>query len=409
VTTPKTEFRPNPERAIHLHGEINHALVHRLTPQILTLQSQSREPITAYIDSNGGSPQLMIALLRLIKAPTQDYGEPCELITVVTRLAASAAADFLSTGDYALAYPGSRILFHGVRATDDKPLTAERMSLLAQYLRLSNESSARQLTSEVEFRFIFRFVSSMPQFDAVRAEQGDDDMTDLDCFLKIISGNLSYSAKEVLKTAIQRYKRYDALVNYVNKKTRSLPASKTPLEREGAQIRAIVDFEVKNNKRLPHWSFQGAGINRLVDDFLLFREHQAMAGSDRFKWFCERICPLLVVDDVMDEIERLAEPARTERILQEIGPPLEPIWSFFVALCHSLQHGENELTAVDAYWLGLIDEVYGDEDLHGIRTVLENMPPETEEEDAEEEATNDAAAEAAGAEAAGAEAGTAED
>jgi hypothetical protein len=32
-----------------------------------------------------------------------------------------------------------------------------------------------------------------------------------------------------------------------------------------------------------------------------------------------------------------------------------PFSSFFVALCHALQQSENKLTAIDAFWLGLID------------------------------------------------------
>lgn len=128
-----------------------------------------------------------------------------------------------------------------------------------------------------------------------------------------------------------------------------------------------------------------------------------MAHSDRFRRRCAQICPLLLEDGVMDEIGHLPEPAQTGRILKEVGPPLEPMWSFFVALCHSVQQGENELTASDAYWLGLIDEVFGDEDSPGVRTVIENVPPEGTEKNREEETGGEAAAAApAGTEAAGA-------
>ena len=34
--------------------------------------------------------------------------------------------------------------------------------------------------------------------------------------------------------------------------------------------------------------------------------------------------------------------------------------SFFVALCHALYEGENELTAMDAVWLGLVDTIRAD-------------------------------------------------
>jgi len=38
---------------------------------------------------------------------------------------------------------------------------------------------------------------------------------------------------------------------------------------------------------------------------------------------------------------------------------LRPLWYFVVSLCRVLQTADHELTAVDAYWLGLVDEVPG--------------------------------------------------
>ena len=65
------------------------------------------------------------------------------------------------------------------------------------------------------------------------------------------------------------------------------------------------------------------------------------------------------------------ENAHTAKIIQIVRPRLEPAWSFFVALCHALHEGENKLTAKDAYWLGLIDEVLGDPDMAVLRLISE--------------------------------------
>jgi len=46
---------------------------------------------------------------------------------------------------------------------------------------------------------------------------------------------------------------------------------------------------------------------------------------------------------------------------------------FFGALCHALQEEENPMTALDAFWLGLIDEVIG-EDLPTERKMFERRP-----------------------------------
>lgn len=51
-------------------------------------------------------------------------------------------------------------------------------------------------------------------------------------------------------------------------------------------------------------------------------------------------------------------------------------------MCHALQEGENELSATDAYWLGLVDEVVGEE-LWNLRLLYEF------EEDKEDNAESD--------------------
>ena len=78
----------------------------------------------------------------------------------------------------------------------------------------------------------------------------------------------------------------------------------------------------------------------------------------------------------MKEIESTSdEEMKAEQFTEKAGPVLQPIWSYFVALCHTLQRGENDyLTASDAYWMGLIDEVIGDEDLKPIRHIYEDEP-----------------------------------
>jgi hypothetical protein len=78
--------------------------------------------------------------------------------------------------------------------------------------------------------------------------------------------------------------------------------------------------------------------------------------------------------------------------LEKLRPHFQPAWSFLVALGHALQEGENELSALDAFWLGLIDEVLGSSDLPLTRYFAEFHP------DPEPEALPVAAAEATPAE-----------
>jgi ATP-dependent protease ClpP protease subunit len=368
-------FRPNPARSIYVQGRIDESLVDRLTPQILNLQYQSREPITAYIDSNGGDPTQMFHLLRLIKAPNQDYEASCRLITVVVTRAYSAAADLLAFGDYTLAYPGSQILFHGGRFSNVSGLTAERSSFFAQYLRLANENSALDLAKEVEFRFMFRFISSLSEFDSIRQQEVAPDMTDLDCFLSHISQHISSSAKKILEKAKKRYSRYDELVKKVLQAKKRITVNKTPAQWESVELRAIIDFEIRQNQKDPNWTFRLSGLEQLTDDFLLFRSYQDISQSERYKRICARYGVFLVSEEEAEELNQIAdENEYLESWTKRAGPTLRPIWSFFVALCYTLQQGDDEfLNAQDAYWLGLIDEVIGDDSLLHMRTIRERQ------------------------------------
>lgn len=397
MIVPNPDYRPNPNRAIYLQGQIDQQLVDRLAPQIISLQSESRDPITTYIDSPGGSVHLMDTLLRLLTASNQDFADPCRLITVATSKAGSAAADMLASGDYAIAYPESTVLYHGVRFPEDRPLTFELTSLWAQRLRTSNDSYAMRLARQIEDRFMFRFMASKRQFDGIRQKNPKQTMTDLDCFLALISEKLSEQASEVLQTAQQRYGRYDALVESVMRK-RLKSSYKSLAEFEALQIRAIVDFEVRSNKKNADWSFEGGGLHRLMDDFFLLKEHLRNFQSDRFKNLCSHWGNFLLDTAETKEINEAPEAERAKKITEKVSPLLQPVWSFFVALCHALQQGENYLTARDAFWLGLIDEVIGVPGLPSRRILSEYQPDPTKGEDEEKpEAGTEEETSAAGA------------
>jgi hypothetical protein len=151
------------------------------------LQAKNRAPITVYIDSRGGNVVSSEFLLQLLNATNQDRDSPCRVITVCTNRASSAAADLLSAGDYAIAYPESTIFYHGVRQAVPDPVTAEFGSVLVESLKISNDQSAMALVRKTEWRFMFRFVMTKSQFPNIRTDLAKPTMTDLDCFLHVIS------------------------------------------------------------------------------------------------------------------------------------------------------------------------------------------------------------------------------
>lgn len=367
MIVPDENFRANPSRAVYVLGTIDQQLVYRLTQPILRLQSLNRSAITVYIDSPGGSIASMESLWRLLTVSNQDSAPPCRIITVATTRAASAAADLLSSGDYAIAQPQSTILYHGSRTFRDMPLTVETTSMLAQILRMTNETYAMELIRKIESRFMFRFLMLKSRFDDVRKNNRRKAITDTECFLVLVSDSLSNRAKKLFETARQRHERYEALLKEAKRKRNFKSVART----EAARIKAIVDFEVENNKNDKNWTFQDGGLTRLNDDFFLLNEHLASSQSERLNRLCAQWGKFALSDEDKAEIDNAPEGERPELLIRKVRPLLEPLWAFFVALCHALQEGENELTATDAFWLGLIDEVMGDSALPSLRLIAE--------------------------------------
>ncbi|MBI2928712.1 MAG: ATP-dependent Clp protease proteolytic subunit [Verrucomicrobia bacterium] len=138
MSAPSKDFRENPSRAVYILGRIDQQQVYRVTPDILRLRAESSEPITVYIDSLGGETLFAEDIRSLLYAPNQD-SQVRRIITVVTNVAASAAADLLALGDYAIAYKNSYALYHGTRQASQAALTTEKAESLAKSLKQTNE------------------------------------------------------------------------------------------------------------------------------------------------------------------------------------------------------------------------------------------------------------------------------
>jgi ATP-dependent protease ClpP protease subunit len=370
LIVPNSGCRANPDRCILIDGRFDDQLLSRVTPTILKLQ-KTRGPITVYIlNSPGGGIRIMESLLRLLRAPDQDFFSSRRIITVATKRAASAAADLLCSGDYAIAYPDSTIHYHGGRVYEESALTKERTNLLAEWLRWTTDYYAWDLARKIENRFRLRFLLARDQFADIRTKHHPQRMSDFDCFLEIIMEKLSDKGKEVCKTARDRYKRYEALLTKMPRPRKS--KRRRPAILEAAQIKVILDFELRANKKNRNWTFRYGGLGKLTEDFYLLAEYLESKQDDRLSKWCSELGKLALSPAEKAAIDAIQdEQLRTKKTVDLVRPIIEPVWSFFIALCHSLQEGENALTAKDAYWLGLIDEVLGEPDMSALRWIME--------------------------------------
>jgi len=161
------QYRANPERGIYVTGQMTDALLAQVGPQILEFRKKSTEPISVFINSPGGSIRVLDVLDGLLRSRDAD-GKTTRVITTALGDANSAAATLLALGDYAIAYPHSRMHFHGSRLPLVEELTAEDASDRAGWLTSLNRNIAMRLAKVVLRRLALRYIRLQPEFGAAQ-------------------------------------------------------------------------------------------------------------------------------------------------------------------------------------------------------------------------------------------------
>jgi hypothetical protein len=231
-------------------------------------------------------------------------------------------------------------------------------------------------------RFAFRYASiGENAFPDYRNRTGQPGLSDLDSFVGLIAEKLSDPARKALIRAQKRYKRYEDLVTRVlarSSKSKWFNSPKRAADVEAVILKAVIDSVASRNKD-PNWTFRTAGLTQLSDDFLLLLEYSNSYDSEDLRALCRRFGYFFLSQSQQMELKAIPDQTqRNARKLEMLKPIVRPVWLLFVALCHSLQEGEeHELTATDTCWLGLIDEVMGQTEPGSLRTFMEWEPDPT--------------------------------
>lgn len=363
---PLKEYRPNPSRALYLNGEINQALVDRLTPDIIRLRTASQEPIAVYIDSPGGDIRSAEVIRNLIRSSSQD-GQPIRLLTVVTGWAASAAADLLALGDYSMAFPHARILYHGSRRMGSFELTVERASVLARSLHQTNEFFADRLGRTLFPRFLLRVSlldegRSLPAY--VKAADVNDRHPDVCPIVDALKQRLSppigclVVQAQQLQTSIQHM---DAeVLASVRKKSLTIG---TP-EFEQALFEAILKFKAKQHKK-DKWLLSDGGLLEVMSDFDLLHDFHFGPHMRTLNAWVGDFGPLFLTDEQRGHFNQLQKTAAREAqaayLQKHAARKIRMLWFFIVSFCRNLQRADYEFLPQDAYWMGLVNEIIGSE------------------------------------------------
>lgn len=372
MATADSNFRPNPTRRLLIAGEIRQELLDRITPEILTLRATGNDPITVYIDSYGGSTRISAVISNLLRTPNQSAQLP-RVITVVTGSAASAAADLLASGDYAIAYPESWIYYHGTRRIIEGDLTLESAKEVADALQEANDVFAVRLADRAIERFMFLFLSLRAGFPTIRKKLSLEKDTEVKVFAAALRQRVSPSLRSLVDDAILSFEETLSIDTYIW--DRLEPEGKPFGENETEILKLILDFELARNKT-KSWTLSAGGLVKAVEDFLVFNDF----NFGRQRHFLTKFASGKWGKFFMGEEERnqllleLKAETNPEKAVQDlVEGRMQPIWYFVYCVCKLLQKRETSLSASDAYWLGIVDEVLG-LGLPCLRELVENQP-----------------------------------
>lgn len=374
MTRPNKEYRENSSRAVYVTGEIRQVLVERLTPEIMRLRHESADPITAYIDSYGGDIQPAEIIRNLVQSPNQDGQRP-RLITVATGTAASAAADLLTLGDYAIAYPHAQIIYHGTKRAAPTGLTVEAASSIAQSLQQANEMFAARLATKAFDRFIIRLMLFKNEFQSYAADvQASPNIVPL---IQAMCKRLSSDASRLVKQAALMQRDIKNLSNAVNRHLKRLKRKREPSGFEMEVLKGILqhsarEFAKKNRLLSQGGLFEVEAQFRILWDFH-FGGHQQLVE----RWVNTYGRNFLPADEakVYDAFPPDKTNAKAEWLKERTNQKIRFLWYFTVSLCRMLQTADFRLTPEDAYWLGLVNEITGrSDDLPNERILIEAEP-----------------------------------
>jgi len=368
------------KRCIYLNRTIDLDLYNDLFPRICELREKSSDPIYIYLDSRGGNVSLSEKLHELLRAPRFD-GTSCKIVTVVPQLAASAAADLAILGDFCSVYPAAIIHCHGTRLSAPE-LTADNVDDVGAHLRNSNESHALKLAQKVSERLAFQIwinQSTLLEFakkqleKSPTAEDGDNLIAPQDLTSNYFaylekksqtSGYLSPTGLKFVSRCNTRWGRKSAMVQLLKSPSEN-PSDKERHKEIAEKLMSRVIGEV------PDGTSSLEIARRVVEDATLLGE--TFPGITSWDDLAVKQGAFFLKSTDEEKFNQLEEDEKNAFLIQKTKGEVMVNYLISTNLCQTLHESENSFTAIDAYHLGLADEVYGMSHIYpSIRSIFEN-------------------------------------
>ncbi len=357
--------REDAEHSILVSGEVNEPLVAKVASRILELRASCSPRITVYINSVGGRIDQAEALEGLLTCRSPSGYCP-RIITVAFGDAKSAAASLLAMGDYAIAYPNASIHFHGARYFGEFEVTTEFANSSAEALLRRNLLIAMKLAEKSVHRSVLRFIELSKEFDRIRHELQNPNMTDLACFAELLANKVySPSASKILDSALKYSEEIEKLGKHVYSEVEKVPRefadSESPASYESRILKSIIDYEL-NRLEDETDGLTSECVTKIFSDYSLLRDYHLGVHKRALRSLCNRHGRVFLKGGEFKEYDALSGAPSQERedwLEFTVLPRMQPFWYFVVCVWRALQREENPISPQDAYWLGIVDEVAG--------------------------------------------------
>lgn len=346
----------DPNRSIFLTSSVSRESYNALFPKICKLKAQSADPIYLYIDSLGGSPFYASRIHELIIAPRHD-GSICELVVVAPSIAASAAADLLILGDYSIVNKNTIVHCHGTRYSQAE-VTADKVLELEKDLHQTDRSHAVRLSSRVIDRICFLILSE----NNLLEQDGKSLIKDAKQYLQYIYNRLSPQAKSVVDRALKKIE---------DQTQTSLSLYGQTTEEEESKLKQWVITKIEQLS--PDDKTLSSLVNILHHDAKSVGEFSSSSISFELDEAVRTYGPQLISSDEFAAYEQLwndNKQTEAQSYLESKAQTAVTISKLAInCLCHALHSEENELNSLDAYHLGLVDEISGIGNLPSLRSM----------------------------------------
>jgi len=350
-------IRPGPARTVKISGPLTMAAAKRAAAALRRLAQASTEPIALHIQSGGGEVEAFYHLAGVMEN-LRVKGKRCKVFTVA-RNTRSAATFLLLAGHRAYALPKAQLGLHGTRSSLPKnrqAFTRETALALAMRLDRENRSIARLIAKHMIFRMAAR------QRELRQGRVRPPTQTPLKSLGKLtgqIAKKLaSPDAQRVLRESFERLKLVLALSTSFPLESQ-LDPPRILGAKEAKIFQDAIAYELAANRR-KNWRLDATAGAELLMDYLLAKDflpggHLKLAERVARKYGRD----FLSTSDtkVYAHLERQSPIQADAFLIKTTLPQALGLWYFTMTLCHRLLAGAYDLSAHDAYWLGLVDEV----------------------------------------------------